>query len=97
MQKIIISVATTNTALKADLRQPTVKEFKHSGRGLIAGVKWAQEQAATLKMAQGNLSHPRVNITIDGAACDFDWIALDLAGDTTVKNAEAILKANYEI
>jgi len=97
MEKIIISVQTTNSALKADLREPTTKEFKRSGRGLLAAVKWADDYRRTLIAAQGNLSNPRVTLTIDGAKCDFDGIKLDLMGDPTVKNAENILAANYEI
>ena len=97
MEKIIVSVQTTNAALKAHLREPTTKEFKRSARGLIAAVKWAGEYRRDLIAAQGNLSRPRVTLTIDGAECDFDWIMTDLMGEPTVKNAEKILAANYEI
>lgn len=92
---ITVTVRTTNPALRASLREPSTKTFKTSGRGLLAAVKWGCDWRNTLRAAQGNLSYPRVSIDIDGTAQDFDWIMLDLAGEYTVRNAEAILSSNY--
>lgn len=95
MTTIIATVRTTNPALKAELREPTTKEFKRSGRGLIAAVKWADDWVKTLKSAQGNLCHPRVTLTIDGVPQDYDRLSMHLRPEMTVKNAETILGANY--
>jgi len=101
MTKIIVTVAATNEALRASLREPSTKSFKASGRGLLAACAWGADMRATLKQSLGNLSYPRVTMEIDGVEVDFDWVSMDLfdedAGRNTVKRAEAALAANYPV
>lgn len=100
MEKITVTVRTTNPALKVSLRNPVTKCFKHSPRGLIAAVKFAEERVADLTAAQGNLSYPRVTMNFNGADQDFGYLSVDIRDDDgkmTVKAAAQCLRASYVI
>lgn len=100
MEKITVTVRTTNPALKASLREPVSKTFKHSARGLIAAVKFAEGWVKDLRTAQGNLSYPRVTIAFNGSEQHFDYLSYDMRDDNgrmTVAVAEKCLRSSYAI
>lgn len=79
MTKITVTVATTNPALKASLREPTIASFNLTPRGLKAATKWASDTRRDLVTAQGNLSYPRTTVAIGEVAVDRDdWDALQM-------------------
>lgn len=79
-QMIEVSIQTTNPALRASLREPTVKAFKASPRGLIAAIKYAEAYRDSLESAQGNLSRPVVKMLVCGKSVSFRDVTDDLSG-----------------